>query len=124
MQWLAKFVLSEGTRYRELQLATDTLSPRKAEGSKEDGLDGWGFLMRTEKKDFGLLYFENKAAQATSSGWKPNTTYDFRWYDPRTGEWQAAVNLTADAKGDLQLPAFPGGMPVADKDWAAKITQP
>jgi len=38
--FLSTFVLSEGPRYRDLQLASDDLSPRKATGSSETGLDG------------------------------------------------------------------------------------
>ena len=62
MRGLGAFVLSEGVRYRDLQLASDDLVPRKAPGSSETGLDGWSFLMRTPDRAFGLLYFENKAA--------------------------------------------------------------
>jgi Protein of unknown function (DUF4038)/Domain of unknown function (DUF5060) len=121
MQWMSKFVLSEGPRYRDLLLASADLTPRKAEGSKADGLDGWAFLMRTKEKDFGLLYFENKASRARTSGWRPNASYRFTWYDPRTGEWQAASTLTTDAKGEMELPAFPGSEDTASEDWAAKI---
>lgn len=121
MQWLARFVLSEGPRYRDLMLASDDLAPRKATGSREDGLDGWAFLMRTKERDFALLYFENGAQRAQSTGWTPNAAYRFSWYDPRTGEWQAAVTLTADGNGQMQLPPFPGNVDKSDTDWAAKI---
>ncbi len=121
MQWLGKFVLSEGTRYRDLLLASDDLTPRKAEGSKDNGLDGWEFLMRTQDKDFGLLYFENKARRARSRGWNSNTAYRFTWYNTRTGEWQPPVTLQSDAAGEVSLPAFPGGEEIASTDWAAKI---
>jgi len=121
MQWLGKFILSEGPRYRDLLLASDDLTPRKADGSKDNGLDGWAFLMRTKEKDFGLLYFENQARRARTSGWNPNASYRFTWYNPRTGEWQQTSSLTADAQGAMQLPPFPGGGDTADVDWAAKI---
>jgi hypothetical protein len=121
MQWLAKFMLSEGPRYTDVVLASDDLAPRKAEGSKEDGLDGWSFLMRTPKKDLGFLYFENKAQRARTTGWNPNASYRFTWFDTRTGEWQAPVTLKTGAQGEMQLPAFPGGAEVAPVDWAAKI---
>jgi hypothetical protein len=121
MTGLRAFVLSEGTRYRQLQLASGDLSPRKAAGSSEQGLDGWSFLMRTPAKDLGFLYFENGAARARSSAWIPNGRYRFIWYDPRAGEWGQPVELTADAEGTLQLPAFPAGDAVAGMDWAAKI---
>lgn len=121
MQWLSRFVLSEGKKYRDLQLATGDLLPNKAEGSKENGLDGWAFLMRTKDKNFGLLYFENKAQRARTTGWNPDVTYRFTWYNPRTGEWLEASTLSANAKGEMQLLAFPGGADTAEADWAAKI---
>lgn len=121
MQWLSKFVLSEGKKYRDLLLATDDLAPNKAEGSKENGLDGWAFLMRTKDKNFGLLYFENKAQRAHTAGWNVNATYRFTWYNPRTGEWLQSAILTANAKGEMQLPSFPGDIETADTDWAAKV---
>ena len=77
--------------------------------------------MRTKERDFALLYFENGAQRAQSTGWTPNAAYRFSWYDPRTGEWQAAVTLTADGNGQMQLPPFPGNVDKSDTDWAAKI---
>jgi len=121
MQWLGKFMLSEGTRYRDLLLASEDLIPRKASDSKPNGLDGWAFLMRTKDKDFGLLYFENKARQARTAGWNPGAAYRFIWFNPQTGEWHASQMLNADARGEVQLPPFPVGGEVATVDWAAKI---
>jgi len=60
MKSLARFVMSEGPRYRELELASDALTPRKADDRRVAGLDGWSFMMRTASKDFALLYFENQ----------------------------------------------------------------
>lgn len=122
MQWLARFAMSEGAKYRDLELASGSLTPRKAEGSSENGLDGWGFMMRTASKDFALLYFENQARQAHAAGWTPNASYRFTWFNTQTGEWQSEATLRADANGEIQLPPFPGGAAVADTDWAAKIT--
>ncbi len=122
MQWMRNFVLSGGTRYRDLLLASNDLTPRKAEGSPERGLDGWAFLMRTREKDLGLLYFENKARRARAANWSANTAYRLTWYNPRTGKWLDAISLRADAQGSLQLPPFPGGQEETDTDWAAKIT--
>ena len=124
MKPLRDFVMSEGLRYRDLEPASESLSPRKAQASTEAGLDGWSFLMRTPERDLGLLYFESKALRARTTGWTPNIVYRFQWYDPRTGEWQAAIDLKADAKGTIQLPAFPGGGDVATSDWAAKVVAP
>jgi hypothetical protein len=121
MRGLGAFMLSEGARYRDLQLASDDLAPRKAVGSSEQGLDGWSYLMRTPAKDLGFLYFENRAERARTQHWRPNGHYRFTWYDPRAGRWEASAELAADAQGTLQLPAFPGGEQVASTDWAAKI---
>lgn len=118
---LRDFVLSEGARYRDLTLASSDLSPRQADGSSAAGLDGWSFQMRTEARDFGLLYFENKALRAKTLNWKPNASYRFTWYDTETGRWQPPVAVAADAQGAIQLPQFPGGEDVASRDWAAKI---
>jgi hypothetical protein len=123
MRGLGDFVLSEGARYRDLELASDRLEPRKARGSSEQGLDGWSFMMRTPACDLALLYFENKAERPRSSGWKPNTRYRFSWYDPRVGAWRASVELKSDSLGVLELPAFPDGGEVASMDCAAKIKE-
>ena len=103
-------------------MASDSLSPRKADGSRDTGLDGWAFMMRTPAKDLALLYFENKAYQARAAGWEPNARYSFTWFQTQTGEWQPAVTVRADARGEIQLPPFPGGASVAETDWAAKVT--
>jgi hypothetical protein len=121
MRGLGTFMLSEGIRYRELQLASDSLSARKAPGSPDNGLDGWSFLMRTPDRTLGLLYFEYQAQRGRAAGWTPNARYTLTWFDPRTGTWGASITLTADKTGTLDLPAFPGGGAVAPTDWAAKI---
>ena len=121
MRGLGTFMLSEGTRYRDLHLASDDLSARKAAGSSDKGLDGWSYLMRTPDRTLGLLYFENKARRGRTTGWRPDSRYRFIWFDPRAGEWQESVELRSDAAGTMQLPAFPGGQDEAGTDWAAKI---
>jgi len=121
MKSLARFVMSEGPRYRELELASDDLTPRKADGRRDAGLDGWSFMMRTAAKDFALLYFENQTHRARSAGWNPNSPYTFAWFNTQSGEWQTGATLRADANGEMQLPLFPGGLDIADTDWAAKI---
>jgi hypothetical protein len=121
MRGLGAFVLSEGVRYRDLQLASDDILPRKAAGSSETGLDGWSFLMRTPDKAFGLLYFENKAQRGRIKGWRPNSRYRLTWFDPRAGVWRESIDVTSDGTGIVQVPPFPGGQDVAATDWAAKI---
>jgi len=84
-------------------------------------LDGWALMMRTEKKDLALVYFEEKAQRAKISNLEPNKTYQFTWYDTRKGQWQEDSTVTADSQGSVQLPPFPGGGDVATLDWAAKL---
>ena len=121
MQHLAAFVLSEGDRYQQLLLASDQLTPRKAPGSPEDGLDGWAYMMRTAENDFALLYFENNAVLPKARGFAANGDYAFRWYNPVSAQWYAAVKLKADASGTLTLPPFPVDGGRENKDFAAKI---
>ncbi|MDZ7723517.1 MAG: hypothetical protein U5R06_12110 [candidate division KSB1 bacterium] len=123
MQHLKAFILSEGDRYQDLLLGSQDIHPRKAPGSPEDGLDGWSFMMRTIEKDFCLLYFENQAVTPDLSGFKPETTYSFQWYDPLTGDWKKIHPLNTDKQGNLQIPVFPNRETVSKRDWAAKIIQ-
>lgn len=121
MQHLRTFILSEGGKYQQLQLASHDIHPRKAENSSEKGLDGWSFMMRTAEKDFALLYFENQAVLPTLSGFKANTQYRFQWFNPRNGRWTEAIALKTDSQGILKLPGFPEGRNSSTGDWAAKI---
>ncbi|MDZ7690162.1 MAG: DUF5060 domain-containing protein [Balneolaceae bacterium] len=121
MQHLKAFMLSEGERYKDLRLATDDITPRKAEGSPPEGLDGWSFMMRTPDKNFALLYFENGATLPTLSGFNPGTEYFFQWYNPKNGTWKQPVTIQSNKEGELELPAFPESSDRPNTDWAAKI---
>jgi len=121
MQHLRTFVLSEGTRYQQLTLASQDLQPRGIAGSLSDGLDGWSFLMRTATADFALAYFENKATRPGLAGFTPQANYRWYWFDPRSGEWSRERRVRADAQGVLQAPAFPDGGDQAASDMAVKI---
>ncbi len=121
MQHLSTFVLSEEDRYKELQLTSENLTPRKSPKAIDDGLDGWSFMMSTPEKDFALLYFENKAVQTQISGLSPNSNYQWTWFDPRTGEWPSTVNITTDSNGTLASPKFPNGKETSTQDFAAKL---
>ncbi len=121
MQHLETFVLSEGARYQQLELASMDLVPRSIPGALGDGLDGWSFLMRTAARDFALAYFEHKAVRARLKGFTPRARYRWTWFDPRTGEWSKAIKVTTDAQGSLLAPPFPDGAEQATTDIAAKV---
>jgi hypothetical protein len=121
MQHLKTFVLSEGARFQDLQLASDDLAPHKAPGSPERGLDGWGFMMRTASRDFALLYFEHAARRATLGGLKPDAEYRWTWFDPRTGKWHQPIARRTTAQGLLVMPSFPNIGDQAEDDWAAQL---
>jgi hypothetical protein len=121
MQYLAKFILSEGDKYQNLQLASENIQPQKAPNSPPRGLDGWSYMMRTPDKDLALLYFENQAVKPVLTGFPPNNTYSFQWYDTMTGKWNDGVIIRPDEKGTLTIPDFPDGQNPSSRDWAAKI---
>jgi hypothetical protein len=121
MQHLGRFVLSDAGRYQDLELAADDLQPRRAPGSSEDGLDGWGFMMRTPDRGFALLYFEAGAARARVAGLSPGTRYEWRYYDPREGSWRDSVVVAAAPDGSFEAPSFPDTSARAARDWAAKV---
>jgi hypothetical protein len=123
MQYLAAFILSEGDKYQKLQLSSENIHPRKAPDSPPRGLDGWSFMMFTAEKDFALLYFENKSVLPTLSGFKPDTSYNFQWYNPINGRWKDIIVIKTDEKGTLALPSFPEGQSTSTTDWAAKILE-
>jgi len=122
MQHLSRFVLSEGERYQQLQLASEDLDPRRSPDSSDDGLDGWAFMMRTADRSLALLYFEMKAPRPKLAGFTPGARYQWSWYNPRDGRWVDAAALSSGADGTLQAPPFPGGASETAQDWAAKLT--
>jgi hypothetical protein len=121
MRHLRDFVLSEGSRYQQLLPASDEVHPRKAPGSRDDGLDGWTFMMRTAEADFALLYFENGAVRASIAGLSPVTTYRWTWFDTRKGGQLTAATLMTDRAGNLATPRFPNNADRTTADWAAKL---
>jgi hypothetical protein len=118
MRHLAAFVLSEGARYQQLQLASADLAPRGIPGALDDGLEGWGFLMRTPDRGFALAYFEKGAPPPRMRGFLPHTNYRFTAFDPRTGAWARARIVRSDAVGALSLPV---PKPGSGEDFAAKL---
>lgn len=121
MQHLKTFVLSEGDRYQQLELASQDVSTRRHTNPLDEGLDGWSFLMRTAARDFALAYFENKAEPPQLLGFTPNASYTWTWFNPRTGAWLPAQKITADAQGTLATPSFPRDPSTTLTDWSAKI---
>ena len=121
MKHLNAFILSEGNKFQDLQLAREDVIPNKALGSPPTGLDGWAYMMRTNEKDFALIYFENKSVLPELNNFKPNTKYVFQWYNTFNGEWKEKTTIESDAKGSMQIPNFPDGKNPSSTDWAAKI---
>ena len=119
MQHLQHFVLSEGSRYQKLDLASRDLATRKAPDAIDDGLDGWSFMMRTPEADLALLYFEHEAVRTSIRGFLPNAAYQWIWYNPRTGKWLNPLRIKTDRAGHLQSPPFPE----KQNDWAAKLVK-
>jgi hypothetical protein len=121
MQYLSDFILSEGDKYQQLEPVHSDIHPRKAPNSPQKGLDGWAYMMRTPEKDFALLYFEDKSVLPKLSGFKGNTSYDFKWFNPSNGKWEDRIIIKTDKNGELNLPSFPDGKSLSVRDWAAKI---
>ncbi|HPC97764.1 MAG TPA: DUF4038 domain-containing protein [Bacteroidales bacterium] len=121
MKHLKNFVLSEGARYQALEPAHADITPGKAPGSFEDGLDGWSYMMRTREKDFALLYFENGSLVPVLSGFIPETKYSLQWYDPSTGVWEKPVTVVTGREGSLRIDSFPDNQNPSVTDRALKI---
>jgi len=116
MQYLRRFVLSEGARYQALELATQDIASRHGTDPADKGLDGWTYLMRTPDRAFALAYFEHGARRTSFARFAPGAAYRWTWYDPRTGAWARPLTVHADAAGTLATPSLPGA-----EDAAAKI---
>ncbi|MDE2161810.1 MAG: DUF4038 domain-containing protein [Alphaproteobacteria bacterium] len=122
LQYLRDFMLSDGSRYEQLTLASDDLHPRIGPKAVADGLDGWSYMMRTPDRHLALLYFEFHSVRPQLTGFSPNVHYRWSWYDPRDGHWVPAIDIEADGQGTLLAPLFPDAQTQATLDWAAKIT--
>ena len=113
MSYLPKFILSVGSRYRDL-VPDDYVVPSRT--PLVHGYIGWAYAMRTQDRDIFLVYFEQGCTQSMVRGANPNATYQARWFNPRTGEWIALGRLRADAIGEIELPHFPDG-----EDWGLSL---
>ncbi len=121
MHLLKEFILSEGNKYENLKPAYADINPQKAPGSPPEGLDGWSYMMRTENKDFALLYFENQSVLPELNGFIPNTSYSLNWFDTVKGNWRNPIILKSDDSGKIKLTEFPNGQNPTNIDWALKI---
>ncbi len=121
MQFLGKFMLSEGKAYQKCIPKRNLLHPGKAKNAPENGLDGWGFLLLSPENDLGFLYFENASEIPFVSELRPDTDYSIEWFDPKTGNWLEINEGRTDHGGKLDLKSFPGGEKVSSRDWALKI---
>ncbi|MFO7955964.1 MAG: DUF5060 domain-containing protein [Candidatus Brocadiia bacterium] len=121
MQHCRSFLLSQGTRYRDLVPQADLVQPSRA--GAPDTYRGWAYCARTEEWGLLMLYFEKDCPRATIEGLPPGREYEARWFDPREGEWlEEPGRLAADQQGELPLPPFPGEAETSQTDWALKLT--
>jgi hypothetical protein len=120
--YLRKFMESEGKLYREFQLASEDLHPRKSEGSLADGLDGWAFMLSIPNRNLRMVYFENKCEAPMISGFATNKNYQLNWFNPISGKWlEKKQMVSSDEKGILRISNFPDGETVSNQDWSLKI---
>jgi hypothetical protein len=121
MRHLKTFMLSEGSRYQELEPEANLLTPNKSGGVKT--YLGWAYCARTSNKDLFLCYFEKNCPPATLSGVAPKAQYRVRWFNPRSGVWLDSESgvLNADSTGKISLPGFPESKINSENDWALKL---
>jgi len=120
MRHLRTFILSEGSRYRDLVPSGNLIKPNKS--GKAKSCLGWSYCARTEQKDLFVLYFEKDCPKANLSGAILRGKYEAVWFNPRTGIWRDAGVLSANSAGIIDLPNFPGNLTRSRNDWAMKLT--
>lgn len=121
LQYLKKFLLSEGSRYVQCVPSKEMLQPYKAKDAPEDGLDGWSFLLLSPEKDLGFVYFENQCEIASIKDLIRNRDYQVTWFNPISGDWLNSLNIKSSDAGVIELNAFPDGTKKSKSDWAVKI---
>ena len=86
-------------------------------------MDEWAYMLRDPDRELALLYFEDKTDRQTINGMLPDTNFHAQWYNPRTGEWFEMGDgvLVSDQKGTIEMPVYPSGKDISEKDWAAKL---
>jgi hypothetical protein len=63
-----------------------------------------------------MVYFEADCPQAALRSALPDRAYQGQWFDPRTGKWSDAGQLSADQRSYIDLPVCP-----SHEDWALKL---
>ncbi|MFW6309247.1 MAG: DUF4038 domain-containing protein [bacterium] len=118
MQYLSKFILSEGERYKELVPNSEYLQPNKA--GDPEGYKGWAYCAGTPEKDFFLMYFESDCPEVIFRGTFPGRKYRGWWFNPRSGSWLKIENLLIPSAetGLIDIPAFP-----SNNDWGLKLIE-
>ncbi len=114
MQHLLRFVQHAGDGYVDLVPSLQLLSPNRQ--GPVVGFDGWGYCAATLARDLVLVYLEQDTPRARLLQLPPDTTYQARWFDPRSGQWSAPWQGVADADGMLPLPEKP-----TSSDWALEL---
>ena len=80
-------------------------------------------MMRTEEKNFALLYFENLSVLPELNGFTPNADFSLIWFDTIKGDWKTPIKIKSDETGKIKIPGFPNGQNPTTIDWALKITE-
>jgi hypothetical protein len=122
-RFIPRFLMSEGLKYRELEVSNEDLLLRKREGFTDQKLEGWAHMVKTPDRKLVMLYFEQEAQKQIVEGLNANQTYLAQWFNPRTGEWipVGGGSLHSGDDGSLVFPDYPGGNAIAKEDWAAKL---
>jgi len=119
MQYIYEFLFSEGTSYQDLMPAKQLLEPNQT--PNEDKNMGWAYCMRTDTKDLFMLYFEKDCPKAALNGALPGAHYELHWFDASTGSWLETESIESDQEGKINMPDFPPGSKISNKDWAVKL---
>lgn len=113
---LRAFAFSNGTRFQDLEPNADLVTPNKT--PQIMSFEGWAFCARTPQKDFFLIFLEKGAPKVTVRGAQPESIYEGKWFDPRTGEWSdvGSGSLISSIPGRIEIPK-----PPTDSDWALRL---